>query len=321
MRLSGFPFVVVAILILSSFTVAQHHEAGAAPTAPPPPPPPSAPAVPSPAPSPSAPSHEASAPSAPVPSAPSSNSGAAQHVNTPSAPPTSFEHHSAAAVSSSSPSGESTRTSTVGNVPEHASERVVPGEKISGEARISSETRVGGDPKHAPEPKPTDPDLRHRICEGSDCKEPVAKPVAPESDLRHRLCISGNCPCAPGQKAGQAGCGTSVVQDSACPAGQSWNGSSCSPATMQCPAGQYWNGVQCGVVSSDCAGISARASSMAAELRGLHARVREACMQDPQGQECMDSTQQFEVDVQNYRMLMAEAGPRCPGTLADPSSF
>ena len=88
-----------------------------------------------------------------------------------------------------------------------------------------------------------------------------------------------------------------------------------------CPAGQYWNGASCSNSSAECASINGRAALLIAELRTLAARVREACSQDPTGQECMDRKQEQTGARQRYRMLQGEAGPSCWAMLPDPASL
>ena len=84
-------------------------------------------------------------------------------------------------------------------------------------------------------------------------------------------------------------------------------------------SGQYWNGSRC-TPTDECADIIGRAGPLIAELRSIAARVREACSQDPSGDECMDLKQQQDAAVQRYRMLITEAPASCGANLPDPFS-
>jgi len=113
--------------------------------------------------------------------------------------------------------------------------------------------------------------------------------------------------------------GTTAVEQ--CPGGQVWNGGSCV-TTAQCPAGEYWNGASCSASSSSsaCASLDSRAAALTNELIGISARVRQACTQDPYGDECKARKQEQEGAVQRYRMLQGETAPGCR-TLPDPLSL
>ena len=311
MRLSS--LLVAAVLLFSSIAFAQHHDAPSAPA------PSSAPA---PAPSAPIPSPATPAPVSPAPAATES------HVSAPSAaaasipenhgaPSVSFSNHTSTSVSSGMNSERSTP------VP-HAAEsdsRITPERKISGENKIVSAPRVGEESADKERTtKPAESDLRRRICDGGPCKEPTPKPTPAESDLR-RPCLKEPCTCSPGRTLTKGGCVTTVVDNSGqCQAGQVWNGGSCLGA-VQCPANAYWNGVNCTPNGAECATINSRAAADINELRGLRARTREACSQDPSGQECSDLTQELDGATLRYRMLLNEASPTCRTTLPDPDSL
>jgi len=284
------PTIFVAFLLFSSIGFAQHHDSSA-PSAPPPAPAPSASVT-----------HSGPPPSAPP---------APTRVETPVAPTVSPSSHSSAPAMST----DSARVAPV--VDSSDSQRGVPQERITGDERISSVPRIGENPpEKAGEPKPRDPNLRRRISEGAVCKakEPEPKPI--DSDLRRRVCLNGPCPCAAGQTATKGGCVTATT--SQCEPGQVWNGGSCV-ASNQCSPGQYWNGSRC-TPTDECADIIGRAGPLIAELRSIAARVREACSQDPSGDECMDLKQQQDAAVQRYRMLITEAPASCGANLPDPFS-
>jgi hypothetical protein len=199
--------------------------------------------------------------------------------------------------------------------------RVVPDQKIAGDARIEGAPRIGEDEGHAQdasaegdsiekspeknspdkkESKPTDTDLRHRICEGKDCEKHPSKPVLTESDLRARPCLKEPCPC---------------------PAGTSWSAHGCM-ATLQdtqCPAGQIRSNGTCTV--DQCAGLVARAASIAEQARRLRARMEQVCMQDPYGQECDDLRRKHEALVEQYRALYFSTPSNCRAELPDPSTI
>jgi len=302
MRLSGLSAVVV--LILSPFVFAQHHDT---PSAPPPPPPPPAHVeapTPSPAPTPApSPSPSFSSSSAPVAapahtSAPSASMGATNpqprvapsEVFVPNSPKEDFN----------APRSEAVR------VPATNAERVVSADKISGESRIVGSARVGGKPPEEPKPKPTEPDLRHRICPGGSCKEPEPKPGPPESDLRHRICLNGPCTCPPGQTMSKKGCVATTADNE---------------TSQACGAGQYWNGSACAFSAAECSSLNSRASGVVGELYNLRARVEQACRPAPSSQECAEAKLERDGAIQRYRMLLTEGPSRCAGAFPDASIF
>jgi hypothetical protein len=317
MRLSSLS--VTAVLLFSSIAFAQHHDTTSAPapsSAPAPAPSPATSAAPTPAPSPPSPS-----PAGPSPAATES------HVSAPSSAPASLpESHSAPGVSFSNPTSTSVSNNLNSErstpVP-HASEsdsRIIPERKISAEDKIVSAPRVGEESAAKESAaKPAESDLRRRICDGEPCKGPAAKTPA-ESDLR-RPCLKEPCTCSPGQTLTKGGCVTTVVNNSGqCQTGQVWNGGSCL-TPVQCPANAYWNGANCTTNGAACATINGRAAMDINELRGLKGRTREACSEDPSGQECSNLTQELNGATLRYRMLLNEASPTCRTTLPDPDSL
>ena len=214
------------------------------------------------------------------------------------------------------------KTTSVERAPQSDGPRVTPQEKIPGENRTASAPRIGEIPPAKGEgPKPGGSDLRHRICEGGVCKEPEPKPAIPESDLRHKICVNGLCTCPAGQTSTKGGCvPTTKTTTQQCAAGESWNGSSCYPTT-QCQAGETWDGLRCIPAAFQCANINGRASILVTELRGLRARVQQACSQDPSSSECQEAKQEQSGALQRYQMLLTEANPACRTGLPDPYSL
>jgi hypothetical protein len=315
MRLSSLSLAV--ILLFSSVVFAQHATPSAAPSAPPPSPTPSAAPSPAPAPNPAPtapsppPSFTPSAsvshnapPSNPTPSAPVS------HVE-PSATPS--PSHGFSATSTDSNSG---RIAPVVRTPESDARRVIPEQKVPDEGRIVPAPRIGENPPEKA-PRPGEPDVQRRICRGASCPEPQTKPD--ESDLRHRICLNGPCTCPAGQTSTKGGCAPVAVVEQ-CQPGQVWNGGACV-ASPQCQAGEYWNGANCSVSSVECAGLNGRAAILIAELQSLSSRVRQACSDDPVGQDCMARKQEQEGAVQRYRMLLSEASAVCRAALPDPAAL
>jgi len=311
MRLSGLS--LAAILLFSTFAFAQHHESGSAPSAPPPAPPAAAPS-PAPAPPPAP---------APAPSAASSASSNVSHSSLTSAPPAASapETHMAPGANSSSgrdsgpgrADSNAERTVPTAHVP--TSERVSPDVKITGESKIVSGPRIGEESK----PRPSEPDLRRRTCEGAACKEKeTATTPAPDSDLRRKVCIDGHCNCPPGETSTGKGCVATTFEQ--CQPGQYWNGASCLASTT-CPAGQEWNGTSCVVSSAFCGSINGRASILISDLRSLRAKMSEACGQNSSGQDCRDVQLQRSVSLQQYEMLWNEAAPACRTALPDPAAL
>lgn len=345
MRLSSLS--VAAVLLLSSIAFAQHHDAGSAPSAPPPSPPPAAapspapapppppPPAPSPAPSysPPAPSVSHSAPS-PAPSIPES------HVAPAPSPSPGPSPAPGAGFGAARSESNSDKPAPVARTPEP--DRVGPAENISGENRVEAVPRVG---EHLPEKdrteKPAEPDLRRRACEGSECKDTVAKPAPPESDLRRKTCIKGICGCPAGQTAAKGGCVTTVVSNpetqcqpgtvwngsactdtspaspTACPAGKVWNGGVCVPVG-QCPAGQIWNGTTC---ASNCSIVNSQAQNLIVQLRNAHRERDDACRQDPAATLCLQLDGQYNTLLAEYRNAVAGAPVECRATLPDPSAL
>ena len=77
----------------------------------------------------------------------------------------------------------------------------------------------------------------------------------------------------------------------------------------------------CAPSTAACASFNARAAAMVNELRGLKARVRDACSQSAQSQDCDELKLQLAGALQRYQMLLDEAGPGCRIAFADPASL
>ena len=323
MRLSS---LVVASILLFSFTAfAQHTSSSSTPSSPPP-----APAHSSPAPAPS-----------PAPSVSSSASSASSVTHgAPSSPsPSPSSSAAAPAVSSHSPagatqvSGSTASPTPSGSMASHASAhppeseavRAIPERKLPGDddSKIAPAQRIGGAPEH--EPKPAEPDLRRRICADGPCKETPPQPTSAQPDLRRRICKNGPCvECPPGQSAGKNGtCTGTPTQNPAhnqCAPNGTWNGVSCV-ATDVCTPTEYWNGFQCVARSNECASIDARAAMQTNEIRGIKAQMQHSCSSDPSGKECSELKQSYDGAILRYRMLMNEAPVGCRTSLPDPLSL
>ena len=318
MRLSSLS--LAALLLSSSIVFAQHHESGSAPSAAPSP-------ASSPAPSPS-----------PAPSTSTSSASSISHSNVSSspAPASTPVSHSPTSVNSTPNQGSaprstesnSTRIMPGSHEAENNSHRVIPDQKISGSEKIISAPRIGETPlEKAHESKAGETDLRRRICENGSCKEPspARKPV--ESDLRRRICIEEPCQCPAGQMASKGGCVANTSRNSEpvvdnslasmCAADEFWDGASCI-SRRQCQPGEFWNGANCMPSSSQCAGIEARAATLANELRGTKAQIQQACSQNPPAPDCESLKLSQQVALQRYQMLLTEAGPNCQTGLLDP---
>ncbi len=299
MRLSslGFRFSLAAVLLFSTTVFAQRHEASA-PSSPPPSPARSAASSPAPAPSPSP---------APAPSAPASVSVTHSEVSAPVSARAPESHIESGSSAGSRVSGSTiTQSSSITAAPKSDAERVSPANRISNDDKVAPTTRVGEtSPEKERVAKPVEPDLRRRICMGSDCKETGIKANPPQSDLRHRICPGGVCRCPPGETAGKGGCVTTPVVNQ--PAYQN-----------QCGAGQWWNGTSCTSPAIGCVNITSRAELLLSELRTLAVQVRDACTNDPMSGECSDATMRRDEAVQRYRMLQNEATPDCRAQLPEP---
>lgn len=341
MRLSGLS--LAAVLIFSSIVFAQHSGTSSTPSAPA--------ASPAPAAAPS-PSHSSSPSS--TPSSSSSSSSSSSHSSMSSAPASVHENHSApssGATFSHTPNSAASETHSApsaSRVRQPDTERVTPDQRVSGESRIVGAPRIGEHPVEKPEePKPAEPDLRHRVCEGAECKEP-AKVEPPQPDLRHRVCVTGNCGCPPGQTAGKGGCvtpppptppaGVNDTRATGCETGTVWNGTACASAPGNCPVGLVWNGVSCAPyrqcragetwdgtrcvsTPAECAGYEGRAAPLVMELRNLRAEVQQACGANPSGQACIDLRQDQQNAHARYLGLWSEAPSACRTTLPDPGSL
>jgi hypothetical protein len=304
MRLSSLS--IAAVLLFSSIVVAQHHEAGSAPSSPAPSAAPSAAASSSPS---SPPNISTGAPSTVVShsSAPSSQAPASVQENrvAPSSGPT--VSHGSISPPPESRSGPTATSPT--HEPTSDPGRLTSDRKISGEAKIVSAPRVGQNLlEKEPEIKPGPPELRRRMCENGPCKEKETewKADPPRTDLRRRICPTGPCPCPSGQTAGKGGC---IAHP---PVAQPFD---------QCQPGERWSGVSCAASAAECSSIDGRAAMLVSELRGLKAQIQHVCGQNPAAQDCEDLKQRQSEGLQRYRMLLAEAGPTCQGTMMDIGSL
>ncbi len=283
---------LVVLFFLSSLSIAQH--TSSAPAA--------APSTPAP------PAHvEASAPAA-----------AAVH----SAPPPSVsESHAvsatpAASPSASVPAARTNQISSAERVSDSATSRVTPAEKVSSGDKITSAPRIG---EPAPEKDPnakSESDLRHRVCEGADCKNNPKRTAPEEADLRHRVCPNGHCECPPGETAGKTGC---VVSQPAgqCLPGDASNGANCTASTS-CPAGQVRSGGSC---QSDCSTTIGITGNLIVELRSARRQKDEACQQDPAGSVCQQADGHYHVALSEYQGAWASAPATCRTTLPVPDSL
>jgi hypothetical protein len=332
MRLSS--LVVAVVLLFSSAVFAQHSSTGSAPSSPPPSPPPSAaPSSPPPAAAPSPSPSTSSSSSASASSSPTVSHGSAPSSPSPVGVPAS---HAAPTPSSSgghasgSSSDSSTgRTASPVRSSDSGNGRVIPDEKLSGNAgRVVASPRIGEAPptkEREKESKTPESDLRRRICPNGPCKE-LEPPAG--ADLRRRICKDGPCvECPPGQSVGKNGACVGTPSASAtvshqCLPDETWNGSACMP-TGPCPPSEVWDGARCvaRTATTECASIDARAAGLANEIRGIRAETQTACSTNPSGQQCSDLKQSYDGAVLRYRMLLDEAPVECRATLPDPLSL
>ena len=310
------PSVMVAVLLFSSAVFAQHSSPSSAPSSPPPSPPASAaPSSPPPAPAPSSSSSASSfhsEPSGPSPSSTpsfSSSNSMGSHVS--SAPASSNSESSASHAAA--PSSGTT------------SERLSPEPKIPGNGKIVPSSRIGDVPAAKEKEKgerAAESDLRRPICKDGPCKEVTHKePV--ESDLRHPVCKDKPCTCPPGEATGKNGGCVAAPTNSggSCGAGEDWNGAACVASGGPCAADTYWNGASCVARQTECAGIEARASALANEVRAARAQMQDSCSNNPSEQECSDRKQNYEGTIERYRMLLNEAPANCRSVVPDPLSL
>lgn len=296
---------LAAVLLISSTVLAQRHEPSA-PSNPPPSPPPQS-AAPSqstaPAPTPAPAASAAQSPASSASASRGSDSSAPAQVRTPEnhvEPSTvqSVVHTSGSTFTQSVPAA----TAPAGREPAPGAERVVPEERIASQEKIAPAARIGENPPEKGTAKQAESDLRHRICEGGPCKEPVPKPAA-ESDLRHPVCPGGVCRCPAGQSPGKEGCvATQPVTQPA----------------YQCGPDEMWVGGNCVRQGVDCVNLTARAEVQLSELRSLAAQVRDACSNDPASTDCDDAKARRDMALQRYRMLQNEAPPECRSRLQEP---
>jgi len=304
--------ICLVVLLLSSFTIAQHHEAGSAPSAPAPS---SAPVAAPSIPAPSIPSPPPSSPSPPA--APSYSAPSVSAVHSVPTPSTAESHMAPSATPVTSNAGSADRVAPTPRVSEPEAGRVTAAPKISGDEKISSAPRIGentaGKDRDA---KRSEPDLRHRVCEGAECKVHPPSPEPTETNLRHRVCPDGHCECPPGQTAGKAGCVVSQPSDQCLP-GQAWNGASCAALTA-CPAGQVRIGASC---EADCASVNGMTANLIMELRSARRQRDEACQQDPSSASCQQLDGHYHVTLSEYQNAWAGAPVNCRATLPVPDSL
>ena len=279
-----------------------------APSSPPPSPAPSAAPSPAPAPAPAL---------APAPSAPASVS--VSHSSEASAPVSARapESHIESGGSAGSRVSGSTYTQPSSSAaPKSDAERVIPSNKINNDDKLAPTPRIGETSTAKDRvAKPGEPDLRRRICVGSDCKEPVLKANPPQSDLRHRICPGGVCHCPPGETAGKGGCVAAPVVNPPVYQGQNQD---LYQNRSQCPSGQWWDGASCRWPAIGCVNITSRAEVLLSELRSLAAQMRDACTSNSPSAECDDVTMRRDEAVRRYGMLQSEATPDCRAQLPEP---
>jgi hypothetical protein len=277
----------------------------------------------------------------------SAPSAPAAHASTTSSAPSHATSHVSSAPKAASPAASphvsapkaQQPSSGVGSqvpAPEPAPEAVIAEPRISGEERITSAPRIGEDPpKKDSDEKPSEPDLR-RYCQAGRCEEPAPKPQPPpkrdptpkpdqpESDFR-RICPGGHCPCPPGQSAGKAGCGATVVAspETRCARGLVWNGHACAEAGSACLPGQIGNG-QVGQVRScspDCSLARSRSETAISGLRSARQQRDEACRQDSSGALCTQMEGHYQIARSEYENLLGGVAAECRAALPDPDSL
>jgi hypothetical protein len=257
-----------------------------------------------------------------------SSSGSSSHAGSSSG----GSSHSASSHSSSSSNGSSSAHASVhtSGSSSHGSPVASAGSRSNASSRsVAAKTAQPGKrsffsflrhPFHRSEPKPSESDLRAPVCKGKDCKEPAPKlpetATLVESDLRRPVCNGKACACPPGEVQGKnGGCVAAPTNNSGCAVGQV-----CATAAHQCPANTSWNGTSCVAHQADCATISARAASMANEVRAAKAQMQSACPNNSSASECGEK-QNYDGAVERYRMLMNEAPANCRSLVPDPLSL
>jgi hypothetical protein len=274
---------------------------------------------------PPSPPHISAAPSTPPP-APAPAPRTSVSISTPSASSVPSASHNAPSSSSPVSIPESHAAPMPSSLDSHAS---------GNEGRMLASPRTGEDlpTKEAKEKdsKTSEPDLRPRICPDGPCQEPERKPA--ESDLRRPICEDRDCvKCPSGESMGKNGGCISTTAAAAntpvnpavshdCPVRETWNGTACVVSARQCRPNEYWNGVSCVASAAECASIGSRAAVLADEIRRDRTQMQTACSVDPQGQECIGLTQSYDGAVQRYRMLIGEASVSCRQRLPDPLSL
>jgi len=268
-------------------------------------------------------SHESSSSSS-VSSSSSSNSGASH---------SSYSGGSSSSSSSSSASSHSSSSSGshVANVDAAAShtnmqssrsngERAVRGPNPEPNRKTLSETgklvppSTKLTPTHAnapPEKKSFFSRLRHPF---------RPKPMQTADFKRPPPCRKEPCACPPGESRNGKGVCVAAVVSNLCQPGQYWNGGACA-GTLACQPGNFWNGTTCVEEADRCGTFDTRAAMLANELRGIRSEMDRVCLQDPNGQQCMELTLQHDEALLRYRMLLNEAPVSCRVMMPDPLSL
>ena len=201
-----------------------------------------------------------------------------------------------------------------------------------------SHTTTVGLPKN----EPSIPQSSVRDAEPADIKHSAdapkldVKPVSPvptgpaEGD-KDKADLRGGKPCPKDKSCGTAppsnGTGknqttaTSVPAPQQCQAGTSLTGASCIPGVQACAGRTVWNGAAC-VENAALCGFTSRAANITTEARGTRSEMEQACLKDPNSDECIRLTQEHDGEVLRYRMLLNEAAGQitssCQATLPDP---
>ena len=76
-----------------------------------------------------------------------------------------------------------------------------------------------------------------------------------------------------------------------CQSGTSLNGVSCIPGVQACAAGTTWNGAACVENAALCGSFRGMADNITAEARGTRSQMDQACLKDPNSDDCIRLTQ------------------------------
>jgi hypothetical protein len=116
-----------------------------------------------------------------------------------------------------------------------------------------------------------------------------------------------SCVAAPAQA--RAAAKNAPTAPQACPAGQVWNGLQCAfTGAQQCMPGQMAVGTSC---RADCTLATAGAQNYIVLLRNARQDKDDACLRNPNGQECQDAEMNYNIRLNEYQSILGGVPTEC----------